>query len=86
MERPTLAEDSLERRLLRISNHVFTTVFLMEMMIKGQFKIFFWKFLKFLSNFYKIFSYGFGILLRIRCVFTIWMECFGFLVGGVLHC
>ena len=38
MERPTLAEDSLERRLLRISNHVFTTVFLMEMMIKGWFQ------------------------------------------------
>lgn len=95
MERPTLAEDSLERRLLRISNHVFTTVFLMEMMIKGQLQIFFFEIVKiFFRNFQKffrispnkIFSHGIGILLWIRCVFTIWMECFGFLFGGVLHC
>jgi len=72
MERPTLAEDSLERRLLRISNHVFTTVFLMEMMIKGWFQK---KLLKqFCKNFAKkslaffsifLFSNGVGILLRI---------------------
>ena len=35
MERPTLHEDSMERALLRVSNHVFTVVFLLEMMIKG---------------------------------------------------
>ena len=36
MERPTLAEDSIERYLLKISNHIFTSVFLIEMMIKGK--------------------------------------------------
>ena len=36
MERPTLAEDSIERHLLKISNHIFTSVFLLEMMIKGD--------------------------------------------------
>ena len=36
MERPTLAEDSIERHLLKISNHIFTSVFLLEMMIKGE--------------------------------------------------
>ena len=38
MERPTLADDSIERRLLKITNHIFTSVFLLEMMIKGKFK------------------------------------------------
>ena len=56
MERPTLAEDSLERRLLRISNHVFTTVFLMEMMIKGQLQIFFFEIVKIFSEIFKNFS------------------------------
>ena len=55
MERPTLAEDSLERRLLRISNHVFTTVFLMEMMIKGQFQKFSSKFSNFFFEIFKNF-------------------------------
>ena len=62
MERPTLAEDSLERRLLRISNHVFTTVFLMEMMIKGQFQIFFrlfQNFFEFLLTKYLVMALGF---------------------------
>ena len=60
MERPTLAEDSLERRLLRISNHVFTTVFLMEMMIKGWFqRKFSKKIVKNPSIFFSVMALGF---------------------------
>ena len=63
MERPTLAEDSLERRLLRISNHVFTTVFLMEMMIKGWFQKNFSKnFEKHFANKSLIFSIFFSVM------------------------
>ena len=34
MERPTLAEGSAERKLLNISNHIFTLVFFVEMNVK----------------------------------------------------
>ena len=39
MERPTLADDSPERALLNVSNHLFTLVFFIEMNIKVKLQL-----------------------------------------------